>query len=291
MGIPSSTILRYNEKNMGEKMIDIHTHGLGRYDTRSGKSEHILRMAEDHGSQGVTAIIPTVYPDNIQKMRSDMKAIAEAMDARPLKGQARILGAHLEGPFLNPLMAGALDSSTFLEPGTGSLKELLEGFEQVVKILTISPELKGAEKVIEQAAGMGIVVSMGHSSATYAEALRGKEAGAKSVTHLFNAMTPIHHRETGLAVLALTDEDLYVEVICDGIHVSLEALRLVLRAKPSERIIAISDSVKGPMKKAGILQGGGSTLNAARDVLECMGLSPLTLRLFLKNNAERLLWL
>ena len=276
---------------MAPKTIDIHTHGIGQYDTRSGKATDIIKMAGLHGKAGVTAIVPTVYSAGIDKMRSDLDAIAKAMAQKPEKGDARILGAHLEGPFLNPSRAGAQDKKSFLTPTLNRFKELVSGYEKIIKIITIAPELKGALKVIEQAASMGIIVSMGHSEATYAEATRGKDAGASLVTHLFNAMPPMHHREPGLAGFALTDKDIYVELICDGIHVSREILELVFRSKPKERIIAISDSIKGPQQKGGILQGGSAPLTSAWPILEEAALSSQTIALALRLNAERLLWL
>lgn len=273
------------------KAIDIHTHGISRYDTRAGKKEHILRMAALHGKAGTGAIMPTVYPGSIKKMRFHIQAIAEAMEGKRDKGSARVLGAHVEGPFLNPVMCGALDKETFIEPTLQAFMELIADYEKVIKVITIAPELKGALKVIEKAASLGIVVSMGHSDATYAEALSGKEAGAISVTHLFNAMRPMHHREPGLSGLGLMDDDIYVELICDGVHVSADMLRLVLKTKPRERIIAVSDSVKGPMRKGGVLQGGGAPLSSALEVLQETGLSPQGISLLMKGNAERMLWI
>jgi len=274
---------------MALKMVDIHTHGIGRYDTRTANAAHILKMAALHGRAGVSAIVPTVYPGSISKMRTDLTAIAEAMEAGDKKGGARILGAHLEGPFLNPLKCGALNAKSFQAPTSRALGDLLGGYEKVVRIITIAPELKGASKVIEKAASMGIVVSMGHSNATYEEARKGKKAGASSVTHLFNAMRPMHHREPGLAGFALMDEDICVELICDGLHVSPEMLRVVFKLKSSKRIIAVSDSVTGSMKKDGVLQGGGSALSPARKTLEEIGLSSGSIEMILGGNARRLL--
>ena len=276
---------------MSARVIDIHTHGLGRYDTRSGRAEHILRMAGLHGKAGTDAIVPTVYSGSIPKMRSDLEAIARAMDAGHEKGSAKIIGAHLEGPFLNPARAGALERKSFIPPTLGNLKKLLSGYERVVRIITLSPELKGALRVIERAAGMDIVVSMGHSDATHAQAVSAANAGASSITHLFNAMAPLHHREPGLAGFALMDKDIYVEVIADGIHVHPEVLRMVFELKKPERIIAVSDSVSGPMRKGGLLQGGGAPLGPAQDILRSIGVPVRSIQMALGGNAANLLGL
>src|SRR4030042_3874939 len=132
------------------KIMDIHTHGIGGYDTRTTAEGDILKIAEIHGSCGVSAIIPAIYPAALHVMRGNMEIIKKAMklqDAR-YKMQdtkpAKIIGAYLEGPFLNPSRCGALNAGAFAEPAEYRLKELIEGFEDIVKIMTIAPEIKGA---------------------------------------------------------------------------------------------------------------------------------------------------
>ena len=128
------------------KIIDVHTHGVGGYDTRTPDEKDILAIAATHGALGVAEIVPAVYPAAIDVMRQHMDVVRQAMEIR--RGQAdtqsRIIGLHLEGPFLNPLHCGALDATAFLEPTEYHLQKLIEGFEDMVKIITIAPELKGA---------------------------------------------------------------------------------------------------------------------------------------------------
>lgn len=286
--------LSYNKTIMAMKIIDIHTHGIGRHETRSGKPADILGMARLHGKAGVAAIVPTVYSAGIKKMRADLGAIREAMadlEGDAGKGAAKVLGAHLEGPFLNPARSGALEKRSFIKPTITAFNGLIKGYEDVIRMITISPELPGALKVIGCAAGMGIRVSMGHSEATFAEARRAREAGATGVTHLFNAMSGLHHREPGLIGFALADPEIYVEVIADGVHVSPEILKMVFRLKRAGRIIAVSDSVKGPMRKSGVLQGGGAALAASRSLLSDIGLGQRSIALALGLNAARFLGL
>ncbi|MEW6676153.1 MAG: hypothetical protein AB1348_09185, partial [Nitrospirota bacterium] len=158
-----------------------------------------------------------------------------------------ILGVHLEGPFLNPLRCGALNKNSFIKPTISSLKKLIAGYEDIIKIITIAPELPGALKIIEKCIELGIKVNMGHSDATYKQALDSKKAGATGITHIFNAMRPFHHREPGLTGLGLLDKDLYIEVIADGIHLHPKTLELIFATKRLDRIILISDSIKGAM--------------------------------------------
>ncbi len=225
-------------------MIDLHIHGAGEVDTTSHDPEAILKVASLLGHEGIKAFLPVVYPDTIERMRLCLETIKKAMEfQKTLSATPVILGAYLEGPFLNPKYAGGLNKSFFLAPSLNLFERLTEGYEDIIKIITVSPELKGSLDLIEKAIEKGIKVHLGHSGATYKEALEGKKAGATGITHLFNAMRPLHHREPGITGLGLLDKDLYVELICDGIHIDTEVLRLVFSVKPVDKIIAISDMV------------------------------------------------
>ncbi|HMK56597.1 MAG TPA: hypothetical protein VK448_08185 [Dissulfurispiraceae bacterium] len=280
------------------KVIDVHTHGIGGYDTRTTDVEHILKIAEIHGSFGVTEIMPTIYPATIKVMRDSLALVKQAMNiqsSHPLLRQefrtekygdaenrrpAQIIGAHVEGPFLNPLRCGSLNAMTFIDPTEYNLSQLIEGFEGIIKIITLSPELDGSLQLIRTISDHGIIASMGHSDATFSEAEAGHKAGAKGVTHLFNAMRPFHHREPGLAGYGLLNPDMYVEVIADSYHLHAATIDLVLRAKNPEKIILVSDSIKetkipatpvstteGLADRHGRLLGGSMTITEAADEL------------------------
>lgn len=282
--------------------IDLHTHGIGRYDTRTSRPEDILKMAELYGKAGTTAFLPTIYSGTITEMRQNMKAVREAMEIQSSESGVRnselksktqnpkskmdalpsaiILGVHLEGPFLNPARCGALDKESFIKPNLSNLKRLTEDYEGLIKIITVAPEIPGALKAIERCRELGFRVNMGHSDATYKEALEGKEAGATGITHIFNAMRPFHHREPGLAGFGLLDKDIYVEVIADGVHLHPEILKLIFSLKNHNRIILVSDSVKGAKgygkpvyKSKGILAGSRLNIAASMDVLKNIGIN------------------
>ncbi len=263
--------------------IDLHTHGLAGYDTRSKEPEDYLKMAEAELSHGTVAFLPTLFPGPIPEMRAELAAIKKAMEMQGIGVGARILGTHLEGPFVNPEKAGALGAVSFITPSLDSLARLTDGFEDVIKIITLAPELSGALAVIEKAASIGIRVNMGHSAATYDQAADGALAGATGVTHLFNAMSSMHHREPGLAGYALDDDNLFVELIADLTHVHPATVRLVLTRKPPDRVILVSDSL-GPAKTADVpergpiylpdgktLAGSGITLRDAVENLISLG--------------------
>lgn len=251
------------------ELIDIHVHGAKAHDTGTRRQDDILRIAEVHGQRGTGAIVPTVYPGPIETMRENMAAIRSAMASQ--RSGAAILGVHLEGPFLNAERAGSLEKKNFQDPSAKRLSSLIEGFEDLIRIVTIAPELPGALKLIETCRTKGFLVQMGHSDATYEQAEEGKHAGATGITHLFNAMRGFHHREPGLAGFGLMDDDLYVEVIADLAHLHPQSLKMVLDMKSPERIILVSDSVKGHGWGKGAIRGPGGVLQGSGvSLMDCM---------------------
>jgi len=239
-------------------LIDVHVHGATTYDTRTRRQDDILQMANIHGERGTAAMLPTIYPGSIESMRDNMAAVQRAMAAQ--REGARILGVHLEGPFLNPERAGSLDGQSFADPSVEMLTRLVEDYEDIIKIVTIAPELPGALRVIEVCREMGFLVHMGHSDATFEQAEEGKRAGATGITHVFNAMRGFHHREPGLAGFGLMDEDVYVEVIADMAHLHPQSLKMLFDMKSPDKIVLISDSVKGPGWGNGPIRGAGGIL-------------------------------
>jgi len=262
--------------------VDLHTHGIGRYDTRTNEHEEILTMARVHAEAGTIAILPTIYSGCIHEMRNNLKAVSKAMEAQKKAGSrrsgAQILGVNLEGPFLNPVRCGAMNKDTFIKPAIAALKKLISGYEDIVRVITIAPELPGALKVIEKCADIGIRVNMGHSDATLKQALDAKKAGATGITHIFNAMRPFHHREPGIAGLGLTDRDLSVEVIADGVHLHPLMIELIFSHKRPDKIIIVSDSVrghktdKGVIYNNGVLAGSGLTISCMIKRLQHIGI-------------------
>jgi len=266
----------------GAAIVDLHTHGIAGRDTRVADPSTMLKIAEDQGRADASAILLSIYPGPVEAMRAQMSAVKEAMErqrpfadwegSRPRQeGPASILGVHLEGPFLNPARRGALDASSFLEPREETLRRLIEGFERVIRIVTLAPELPGAGRLIREIVKRGIMVNMGHSDATYAEAEAGFRAGARGITHLFNAMRPFHQREPGIAGFGLVNRGVYVEIIGDLRHLSMETMEIIVRLKGPEKIVLVSDSVRQtglpPYPDEGEggeeLLGGSMTLRAA----------------------------
>ncbi len=268
-------------------LIDIHFHGTNKIDIKEVESpEQILLIAEEYGSMEVDSFLITLYPSEINSMKKTLLNIKKAMQIQT-KG-AKILGAYLEGPFLNPAKAGALDHRYFLLPDTHILYRLLDGTEDIVKIITVSPELSGALNIIEKCSEIGIIVSMGHSDATYKEAEEGFKAGASLITHLFNAMRGIHHREPGIAGFGLINQEIYVELIGDGKHLNDEVLKWIFQIKNPERIILISDMVK-QNKEIQKLHGGSMSLRDIIKRLKRLNIDEYKLKFAGLKNPEKLL--
>ncbi len=264
------------------KIIDIHTHGIGGYDTRTTDVDQLLKIAEIHGSYGVSEILLSIYSATIRVMRENMGIVKRGMEIQAVfvnrhnepetqNPSSKIIGVHLEGPFLNPAKCGAMNAITFIEPAESRFQELIEGFESIVKIITIAPEMKGAVGLIKKISDMGITVSLGHSDATYDEAEAGFHAGAKGITHLFNAMRGFHHREPGIAGFGLLNRDIYIEIVADPYHLHEETLELVFKAKDHKKIIIVSDTGKESktfLEERGVIGAHGKLLGGSMTIPE-----------------------
>lgn len=212
-------------------MIDTHVHGGGGAQCNTSAADEVAAVAAFHASHGTTSLLATTVSAGIDELEGSLRAIAAA----------GVLGAHLEGPFLNPLRPGAMDPESFVEPSPHVLERLVGGGQ--VAMMTVAPELPGARELIAALAGWGIVASLGHSDASYESARAGVRAGACAVTHLFNAMAPFHHRGPGLVGAALDMDELSCELICDGVHADPVAMRLALAAKGVGGLRLVTDAI------------------------------------------------
>ncbi|MDQ3346434.1 MAG: N-acetylglucosamine-6-phosphate deacetylase [Acidobacteriota bacterium] len=243
--------------------IDVHVHGLEGLDTLQG-GDAIRSMALRLPRFGVTAFCPTTIACAPAALREVLRAVGAAR-AHPAPLAARVLPAHLESNFINPEFNGAQPLECLRSPrGAGPEGEFtgadilaeIAAARPDVGILTIAPELDGAIPLIRDLTAHGHHVSLGHSGATYEDALAGVDAGARQATHLFNRMTPLNHRQPGLAAAVLEHDDVTAELICDGMHVHPAMVRVALAAKQTSRIMAITDGTAG----AGLPRGARSTI-------------------------------
>lgn len=220
--------------------VDVHVHGWGGHDAM-GDSAALDGMARALLRRGVTSFLPTAVTAPLEDLAAFADRVRAWLPAAPDDG-ARPLGFNLEGPFLASARRGA-HAAAFLRDPAGAPRDTLERLVAGLRLLTVAPELPGATDLIGWLHGQGVAVSIGHSAAVVAEAQAGYAAGARSTTHLFNAMTGVDHRAPGVAVAALLDDDAYVELIADRIHVHPALWPLITRLKPRDRLLLVSDAL------------------------------------------------
>ncbi len=221
--------------------LDTHIHGAGGFDCARVRDSlnPISAMSAILGERGATGFFPTVVADEPDKMIANLRDLVAAMQ-QELPG-ADAIGINIEGPFLNPEKSGAQPRSYLREIDLKVASDLIDAGENLVKVMTFAPELKGAEQLISLLRERGVIASMGHSLAGEQETLRAISAGANHCTHLFNGMNPLHQRQVGLPGIVLTDDRVTVELIIDGRHVHSRMVDLACRCKPLRQIIGISD--------------------------------------------------
>lgn len=222
-------------------LIDVHTHGAAGVQVIDGEAADLDRLAMFYAEHGVTGFLATVGGSPAHIL-DGVAAVRSYLGGGPSRG-ARCLGLHLEGPFISPDAIGAFRPESVLPADAGLFTEILEAAGGHVRLVTIAPEVDGAGALIEIAVRHGVTCSVGHSVATADEVTRSVDAGVRSVTHLFNAMKPFHHREPGLVGVALTDPRLVCEVIADGVHVHPTAVHLAAQSKGVSGIVLVSDSI------------------------------------------------
>ncbi len=223
-------------------LIDTHIHGIGGFSTEDNSTESILKMSECLARFGVTSFLPTLYAGKPDKMEREVKAAVKAIGKE--KG-ARIIGINLEGPFLSPEKCGAQNVDAMTLPSADVMNRLLDAGEGKVLAMTVAPELEGIEAVAEIAEKRGVVLLMGHTNATYEQARHGVDIGIRHATHMFNAMSPLNHKNPGVAGNALMDDRMRCEIIADGVHVNRDLVEYVIRTKPRDNVVLITDSL-GP---------------------------------------------
>jgi N-acetylglucosamine-6-phosphate deacetylase len=220
--------------------VDIHVHGWGGHDAMAGPPA-LSGMARTLARHGVTAFVPTAVSAPIAELQRFAASVREWSATAPADS-ARPLGLNLEGPFLSPDEKGAHRLEALRRPVDVPASEL-EPLRDGLRVITIAPELPGALELIASLASDGVAVSLGHSAASVGEARAGHAAGARSTTHLFNAMSGLDHRAPGLALAALLDDAVWVELIADGHHVDVAMWPLVARLKPRDRLLIVSDAL------------------------------------------------
>jgi N-acetylglucosamine-6-phosphate deacetylase len=226
--------------------VDIHSHGMLGIDVNEATSDDFLELSIAAAKFGITSIIPTVAACSAHDLRKIFLSLREARH-NGFKG-ANILGLHYESNFINPSFAGAQPRENifaFDDFKADEIRDIIDLNFEEMRIMTIAPEMSGGKALIQWLNDRDIIVSLGHSGANYEQAIDAFDAGAKQVTHIFNAMAPLHHRAPNLVGAALERDDVFVQLICDGEHIHPAVMAAVITAKGTERLIPITDSLPG----------------------------------------------
>ncbi|MBN8208834.1 N-acetylglucosamine-6-phosphate deacetylase [Bacillus sp. NTK071] len=241
-------------------MIDVHIHGVNGADTMDATPEALDVMAESLPREGTTSFLATSITQKAHLLEKAMKNAGEYIHGKQQIGRAEVLGIHLEGPFLNAKRAGAQPPHAILDPDIKLFKEWNELAQGTIKLVTLAPEKSDGVALVRYLSEQGIVASIGHSDATYEEVVEAVENGATHVTHLFNGMRGLHHREPGVVGAALLSENLKAEVIADGHHVRPEMIQLAYKQKSDSGVILITDAMRAKCLKNGRYDLGGQNV-------------------------------
>lgn len=220
-------------------LIDMHIHGANGFDTMDASYASLNGISKYLARNGVTSFLATTVTTDMEKIEKAVVNTAECI-AKGTEG-ARILGSYVEGPYITSEHKGAHPENMIRSLDKREIDALIEKSNNTVKVITIAPEKPGSSEIIRYLAEKGIRVSMGHTNATYDEAIKAVDSGARIAVHIFNGMRGLHHREAGLVGAALNDDRINAELICDGVHVSVPAMQIITRCKKKENIILITD--------------------------------------------------
>lgn len=234
--------------------IDIHMHGAFGFDVMDATSEALDKISRGIVRSGVTGFLPTTMTMQWYEI---IKALDNIRDYKRGQGLgAKVLGTHMEGPFINPVRKGAHEEKHIIKPDYEKIKDYLD----IIKIITMAPEMDGGlDFITKLSCHNQISLSIGHSNATYEEAVGAIKAGIKSATHLYNAMSGLNHRSPGVVGAAL-GSDIYCEMIADNIHVHPAAYKIAADIKGSNKLILITDAIRASGMAEGVYELGGQSV-------------------------------
>ncbi|WP_346200153.1 N-acetylglucosamine-6-phosphate deacetylase [Caldifermentibacillus hisashii] len=238
--------------------IDEHIHGAGGADAMDATPDALNKIAQHLVKEGTTAFLATTMTQSKQAIEAALKNAGEFIHSTENRtGQAEIIGIHLEGPFIHPKRKGAQPEEFILLPSPSQFDEWQELAQNTIRIVTLAPDQENGIALVKHLAEHGVIASIGHSDANFQDVVAAVEAGASHVTHLFNGMRGLHHREPGTAGGALLLKELTVELIADGIHVHPKMIDLVFRLKDLDHAVLITDSMRAKWLPDGESELGG----------------------------------
>lgn len=256
-------VLQFPGATLAPSFLDIHIHGAAGHDVMEATPEALAAVSGFLASRGTGSFLATTVTAPLDATLRAVGGLAKLVGHPGNEQTARLLGIHLEGPFLSREKRGVQPAEHLLPPSIATFDSLFDASQGHIRLMTLAPELPGAAELTAHATKRGVRVSLGHSNATAAETRAAIAAGAVSATHTFNAMRALDHREPGILGTVLSDDSLYSEFICDGVHSQPEIAKLWWRAKGPELAILVTDSMSATGMPDGEYQLGGIAVQVA----------------------------
>lgn len=244
-------------------LIDLHIHGIGGYDVMDGSEKSLSQIVQRLAKTGTTGFLATTMSETFPEL---MRVFQSIRHYQSRHRDNALLGVHMEGPFIHVDRKGAQRGDALRTPSLEEVREYHDLLGGNLKRITIAPELDGSLALITYGLQYGIMMSAGHSNATYEEAVNAFNQGVTQVTHLFNAMTGINHRAPGLVGAALMDPRIAVEILVDGEHLHPETVRLVQRLKAPDRLFLVTDAMRAATVADGLYELGGQDITVKNGV-------------------------
>ena len=236
--------------------IDEHIHGAAGSDAMDGTVEDLSKIANAIAKEGTTGFLATTMTQSPENIKKAMRAVKEYRELSPETGAA-VLGIHLEGPFISVKHVGAQPIQYVAKPDPAVFDEYNKESGNAIKIVSLAPEVEGADMLIRHLKEKGVIASAGHTDAGYDDMIKAVENGLTNVTHCYNAQKPLHHREIGTVGSAFLIDSLDCEAICDTIHLCVPAIKLLIKNKPHDKFTLITDSIRAKHLPDGLSELGG----------------------------------
>lgn len=268
-------------------MIDVHIHGANGYDMMDGTEQSIMEVSRTCALTGCTSFLATSVSSSMDDLMNMIRNVKRVIGKEP---GAKIAGIHLEGPYLHVKRKGMQNEKHLRHPDMDEMKKILHEAGDLIKMVTIAPELPGGIEMVEYLKSQGIVVSIAHSNATYDEAKVAFKKGASHITHCFNAMPPIHHRDPGLVLAAFEEPHVSLQAIVDNIHLHPAIIRLMHRIKGAEGVVLITDALQAMRLGDGTYKFGGHDVTVTDGKAQLadgtLASSTVTMNAALRNTVE-----
>lgn len=273
--VPSSSVKDFSSKKILDfpsnfhivpGFIDMHIHGANGKDVMDGDFAALATISEALLAEGTTSYLATTMTAKPDEIEHVLMQVRDYVSEKNKVVGAQIIGVHLEGPFLSPKKVGAQRSDLILNPEIKLVEHWQKMSNQLIKLVTLAPELPGSVELIKYLKQQNIIASIGHTDATFVETMSAINAGCHHATHLFNAMRGIHQREPGAVTAALLSEKVMAELIVDGVHLHPAIVQLALKLKGIEKLVLVTDAMRAKCLRDGVYDLGGQSVDVKNGV-------------------------